>query len=323
MKSVTRVRALDERKRLAITFPRLVGYRYDMPAERLTATFSADSRLVLSTKEVPTLVEVDPIAGEKAVHRLDDLRERREQEVVFRIAKQTLDRYFRDADGGERPWLFPQILAIVRSWMAECVACKDNAFPQMLLLGELLHDASDRVYRSIVTGTSGEKRLIPILRAFDPLGTTEHVAFDTTKAVFTTNPDKCHLNYVPLDSNWEAKLAQSLEAMNEVISYAKNQGLNFTIPYTFEGSSANYLPDYIVRIQHGSTEFNLIVEVSGEAKKAKGAKVATAQALWVPAVNNSGQFGQWAFIEISDPWNAVNLLRENLARLQDAAMVGA
>jgi len=323
IKAVTRVRALEERKDLSITFPRLVGYRYDMPAERLTATFGGDSRVALSTKELPTLVEVDPIAGEKAIHRLDDLRERRQQEVIFRIAKLTLDRYFRDADGGERPWLFPQLLGIVRLWMAECVECKDNAFPQMLLLGELQHDAADRVYRSIVTGTAGVKRLIPILRPFDPIGTTEHVAFDTTKEVFATRPDKCQLNCVPLDSNWEAKLAQSLEGMDEVVSYAKNQGLNFMIPYTFEGSSANYLPDYIVRMRQNGDELFIVLEVSGEAKKAKGAKVATAQALWVPAVNNSGQFGRWTFIEISDPWNAVGLVRKHIAALGDPTPIRA
>ena len=37
--------------------------------------------------------------------------------------------------------------------------------------------------------------------------------------------------------------------------------------------------------------------------------VATARTLWVPAVNNHGGFGRWAFIEIDDPWNAGNLVR--------------
>jgi type III restriction enzyme len=31
----------------------------------------------------------------------------------------------------------------------------------------------------------------------------------------------------------------------------------------------------------------------------------------VPAINNHGGFGRWAFIEISDPWNAKNTI-ENL-----------
>jgi type III restriction enzyme len=26
--------------------------------------------------------------------------------------------------------------------------------------------------------------------------------------------------------------------------------------------------------------------------------------LWVPAVNNHGGFGRWAFVEVTDPWDA-------------------
>jgi hypothetical protein len=49
--------------------------------------------------------------------------------------------------------------------------------------------------------------------------------------------------------------------------------------------------------------------VTGEKKKDKAAKVATARNLWVPAVNNHGAFGRWAFIEIDDPSDAANLIR--------------
>jgi type III restriction enzyme len=112
--------------------------------------------------------------------------------------------------------------------------------------------------------------------------------------------------------------------MPEVACYVKNQGLNFTIPYTFEGSTANYVPDYIVRVHRGSgLEVRLILEVSGEAKKAKGAKVGTAEALWVPAVNNHGGFGAWSFLEITDPWDAVHGIRRHLAALPDVAPVEA
>ena len=54
---------------------------------------------------------------------------------------------------------------------------------------------------------------------------------------------------------------------------------------------------------------NLLLEVSGEARKDKAAKVATARNLWVPAINNHGGFGKWAFLEISDPWDAQNTIR--------------
>jgi type III restriction enzyme len=55
-----------------------------------------------------------------------------------------------------------------------------------------------------------------------------------------------------------------------------------------------------------------VLEVTGEKKKDKAAKVATARNLWIPAVNNHGAFGHWAFIEIDDPWDAENLIRSQL-----------
>jgi type III restriction enzyme len=101
--------------------------------------------------------------------------------------------------------------------------------------------------------------------------------------------------------------------MGEVAHYVKNQGLGLAIPYTLNNEERNYYPDYIVRIKDSGDDYlNLILEVSGEKKKDKEAKVATARTLWVPAVNNSGNYGRWAFLEINDPWNAMNAIREFL-----------
>ncbi len=92
--------------------------------------------------------------------------------------------------------------------------------------------------------------------------------------------------------------------------YAKNQGLNFTIPYTFEGQEHNYTPDFIVRVDDDQEDpLNLIVEVSGQKLKQKAAKVSTAHTLWVPAINNYGKYGRWSFVEISDPWDGENTIR--------------
>ena len=44
----------------------------------------------------------------------------------------------------------------------------------------------------------------------------------------------------------------------------------------------------------------MIIEVSGQELKDKAAKVATARTLWVPATNNHGGLGRWAFIEIDE-----------------------
>ena len=307
-----RVRALEDRIACEITFPRLLGYRFDFAGERLAAVFSEQSRQALSTADVPTRTENAPIVGETSIHTLDDLHKKREQEVAFLLAKLVLEKYFRDDAGNSKPWMFPQILSITRRWLSECVTCKDHTFPQMLLLIELAHDAADRIYKAIVASTHQEKILKPILRPYDPVGSTRYVDFDTTRNVYATREDKCHINFVVADTeSWEQKMAQTLEDMDEVICYVKNQNLGFTIPYTINGEEHNYVPDFIVRLDDGQgrdNPLNMIVEVSGEARKDKAAKVSTARDLWVEAINNHGGFGRWGFIEISDPWDARNTI---------------
>jgi type III restriction enzyme len=309
----TRVRAMESRIGCEITFPRLLGYRYDITGERLTATFTDESILTLSTAEIPTSTENAPIVGQSSFHTLDDLKRHRSNEVAFALAKLMLEKYFRDDDGNDKPWLFPQLLGIAKRWLAECVILKDNTFVQLLLLLEYAHDAADRIYKAIVASTDGTASLKPILRPFDSTGSTRYVDFDTTRPVFATREDKCHISHVVADTeSWEQKMAEALEDMPEVIRYVKNHNLSFNIPYTLNGEEKNYIPDFIACIDddHGPGDLlNLIVEVTGQKRKDKAAKVATARTLWVPAINNHGGFGRWAFVEVADPWDAQNLIR--------------
>ena len=325
----TRVRALESRIACEINFPRLLGYRYDLAGERITATFTEESKLSLSTADIPTKTENAPIVGESSIHTLDDLKRRRPNEVAFLLAKLTLEKYFRQDgekrtdrpkehkfDGEVQSWLFPQLLDIAKHWLAECVVLKDNTFPQLLLLIEFAHDASDRIYKAIVKASEGEAALKPILRPYDTVGSTSYVDFDTTRPVYATREDKCHVSHVVADTDsWEQKLAQTLEDMDEVVRYVKNHNLGFTIPYSLNGEAKNYTPDFIACIDdgHGPNDLlNLLIEVTGESKKDKAAKVSAARTLWVPAVNNQSGFGRWAFLEIDDPWDAMKTIRSLL-----------
>lgn len=311
----TRVRALDDRLDRIIRFPRVVGYKYDLPAEKWTAKFTTDSQMALSAQDLPTKVQVDPIVGESTIHTLDDLKKKRENEVAFCLSKRFIDKYYK-ADDLEIPWVFPKVLPIVKQWMKECLYCKDNAFPQMLLLATFSHNAADKIYHAIVRSTEGENRLKPLLRAYDSEGSTRYVDFDTIRSVYSTRADKCHISHVVADTEtWEQKMAQSLEDMDEVHSYVKNQNLGFTIPYILNGEEKLYFPDFIARIDDGHGRdnlLNLIIEVTGERKKEKIIKVEAAKTLWVPAINNHGGFGRWAFLEIADPWDAKNLIKISL-----------
>lgn len=326
-RNTTQVCTVEARQDALITFPRLSGYRYELAGETLQTQFTPACRLTLTPRQIPTVVENAPIVGESSIHRLDDLKQRRLNEVAFLLAKLVLEKYFRQDgepkterkaahrfDAEVKPWLFPQVLSIAKRWLAECLDIKDETFPQLLLLIELAHDAADRIYQAIVAADSGASTLKPILQPYNTVGDTSGLNFNTSRATYPTN-FKSHISHVVLDSGWEGQMAQALEYMNEVHSYVKNHHLDFRIPYTFEGQEHHYLPDFIARIDDGRGKedlLNLIIEVSGPPLPAKAAKTATIQNLWVPAVNNSGQFGRWAFVEVNDPYSAMQTVREYL-----------
>ncbi len=219
--------------RLRITFPRLLGYRYDLDGDGSPPGSPRTPSWALSDGRHPD--------GNRNVAYRRDHREahagrhqrRRLNEVAFLLAKLTLEKYFRDDEGHDKPWLFPQVLDIAKRWLAECVVLKDNTFPQLLLLVEFAHDASDRIYKAIVAANEDKPILKPILRPYDTIGSTRYVDFDTTRSVYATRADKCHFSHVVADTvSWEQKLAQTLEDMDEVVRYVRTttSASRFPIP---------------------------------------------------------------------------------------------
>jgi type III restriction enzyme len=309
----TRVRALEDRIACEMTFPRVTGYRFEFKGERVTHTFTKDSKMAISTADVPLRTEMSSIVGESNFNDLYGLKNIRLQRVDFELARLILEKYLRDGDGNLKPWLFPQLLSVVREWRETCLTCKDDMFPQVITLTALADQAAKKIYHSIVASTSEDKTLLPILRPYESFGSTRYVDFDTARDVYRASAEKSHVSHVVLDSNWEAKMAESLEDMPEVIRYVKNFQLGFTIPYTLDGQEKSYLPDYLIDIEdgHGAEDLlHLVLEVSGEARKDKAIKVETARNLWTPAINNHGGFGRWAFLEIVNPWDAKNTIRK-------------
>ena len=93
------------------------------------------------------------------------------------------------------------------------------------------------------------------------------------------------------------------EQHSAVLSYVKNQGLGFEIPYK-DGSTARvYVPDFIVKLDDGrgaDDPLYLVVEVKGYRRENVKLKSETVKTQWVPGVNNLGLYGRWAFEEFND-----------------------
>jgi type III restriction enzyme len=322
----TRVRAIEDRAaHCEIEFPRVVGYRWDTPDDHLTPDFTEESRIVLDSRHIPTRTEMAAVVGETEEHRLDYFEAMRAQQVAFMLAKRLLDKRFRTPpaeDGqpeGERPWLFPRLVEITKAWLADPsqVVLKDDAFPGLLAMHQNADEAVEKLHQAFIVSQGPEARLTPILSPADPIGSTRYVDFDTTKDVYLTDSGRCHVSHVACDSEWESTLAGKLEHMPAVHSYVKNQGLGFTVAYTIDGQQRSYIPDFIVRVDDGfgpADLLSLVVEVSGQRRKDKDAKTATMRNLWVPAVNNWGRLGRWAFVEVTDPWEAAGLIELAVSR---------
>ena len=253
---------LSARPHLEIAFPRVIGYRYEVPPAALQAEFGPEHRLTLKTSDMPTVTENAPIVGESAELTLDRAKLLRPQEVAYKLAAAVLAKHY-----PHQIWLLPQLVGIVRRWLDGSVKYGDETFPGLLLFAANTERAGDKIAKAISQASGGADRLRANLPDAGAVGTTAGVSYDTLKPTWKTDPAKSHLNLVPIDSNWEAKVAGRIERMAEVRAYVKNQNLGFRVPYTHDGRPGNYHPDLILKVDDGRGDadlLNLIVEVSGQ-----------------------------------------------------------
>ncbi len=307
-RKVTAVKALKEREALEITFPRVQGYRVVMPRERLVAEFNDDSTFVLTPDEVgPTDTRIEGIVGAGINIGPDHLREARYSTIVFELVSHMLKTSWRDAQI-ERPGphLFMDLKRIAREWIDKHLQCEGGAQPAQMLDPRLLERASQRITSAITRKMIGETGIAAILDPYNPQGSTRNVNFNTTKTeLWKTSPDRCHVNWVVLDSGWEAELCRVAEKHPQVRSYVKNHALGFEVPYQCGSANRLYRPDFIVRVEDGHGEedlLNLIVEIKGYRGEDAKDKRNTVETLWLPSINRTGSHGRWAFAEFTSAY---------------------
>jgi type III restriction enzyme len=213
--------------------------------------------------------------------------------------------HWRDANGEPKLHLFGQLKRIAREWLDVHLVCKGGTYPAQLLYRDLAEMACQRITRGIVEKMKDEARPIRVtLDPYNPEGSTSHVNFNSSKRTrYQTDPRKCHVNWVICDSDWEAEFCRIAESHPRVRAYVKNQGLGLEVPYQHGSEARRYLPDFIVLVDDGRGEddlLHLVVEIKGYRKEDAKEKKATMDAYWVPGVNNLGTYGRWAFAELTE-----------------------
>ncbi|WP_413936111.1 BPTD_3080 family restriction endonuclease [Nitrospira sp. BLG_1] len=294
-----------ERDALEITFPRVEGYRVELPEERLTAKFNEDSILELTPDLVgPSKTKNAGIIGEAVDLDLEHLEDMRPSTVLFHVAKRLL--YTKWRDPGEEPklHLFGQLKRITKEWIDTCLVCKGGTYPAQLMYQELADMASERITAGITRSLVGKRPIKALLDAYNPTGSTRHVNFNTSRRDrWETDATRSHINWVILDSDWEGEFCRVAEAHPKVRAYVKNHNLGLEVPYRYGSETRRYRPDFIVLVDdgHGDEDLlHLIVEIKGYRREDAKEKKATMENYWVPGVNNLGTYGRWSFAEFTE-----------------------
>lgn len=302
----THVKAVrPERDALAIEFPRVQGYRVELPEERLTAEFNDDSELELTPELTgPSDTLVSGIIGESINLNLLHTGDLRKSTLLFHLTQRLLYNHWRDPDETAKLHLFNPLKRIVQQWLDTRLVCKGGTYPAQLMYQELADRACVRITAAITRSLEGSRPIKAVLDPYNPTGSSQQVSFNTSKTdLWETAVDRCPINWVVLDSDWEAEFCRVAEKHPQVHAYVKNHSLGLEVPYRYGSETRQYRPDFIVQVDdgHGAEDLlNLIVEIKGYRREDAKDKKATMENYWIPGVNNLKTYGRWAFAELTE-----------------------
>ena len=311
-RETVQVRAITpDRDASEIRFPRVQGYRIELPEEHVDAEFNDDSTLELTPEIVgPSITHNAGIIGEGVDLSLKHLKDLRRSTLLLHLTKALLEKHWRDPDQAPKYHLFGQLKRITRRWLDDHLVCKGGTYPAQLMYQELADRACDRINSGIVKRHLRDRAVKVVLDPYNPAGSTIHVNFTTSKQIrWETDPRRCHINWVVCDSDWEAEFCRVVESHPRVRAYVKNQGLGLEVPYRSGSDARTYLPDFIVLVDDGNGEddlLRLIVEIKGFRREDAKEKKATMETYWVPGVNRLGAYGRWAFAEFTDVYTILD-----------------
>jgi type III restriction enzyme len=296
-----------ERNALEIRFPRVQGYRVVLPDAQLGAVFNDDSTYRLSPEEIgPTINRQEGIIGAGVDLTLAHTQDMRQATLLMHLTRHLLFTRFRDPGEPPKLHLFGQLKRIVKQWLEQHLVCVGGTYPAQLCYLQLADRACERIHQAInrAAVAQGQSHIQALLDPYNPTGSTAHVNFTTSKTErWAASASHCHLNWLIMDSDWEAEFCRAAEAHPQVRAYVKNHNLGFEVPYLVGAETHRYRPDFILRVDdgHGPDDLlNLVVEIKGYRGEDAKDKKAAMETRWLPGVNNARQYGRWAFAEFTD-----------------------
>ena len=300
-KPKTQIESLRERAALRIAWPNIARF------DRIWKT-----KLTLDVEKVPTLTlraentrlraDLAPVLDGKTdltkcteidLEKLD--KKLRLQTIVFQAAGQVFDMTKAAwKNEGTKYALLGQLIRLVDKFLKSDHGIRiepplyytDDLRRRILMM--LSMNKIVQHIASYIKSTQAEQ-VIPVYDTNRRIrSTADMMTWFTTKPAVLTQ--KSQVSHVVCDSGWEDTEAYVLEKNEHVVSYAKNDHLGFKVLYTTsEGVIRNYFPDFLIRLDNGTT---LVLETKGQ-KNEDVEKKQQALEEWIRVVNETGKFGRW------------------------------
>ena len=318
-----RVRAVSpDRDHLEIRFPRVQGYRVELPKEHLDVHFTPDSAFMLTPDRTgPSETRNSGIIGESVDLTFEHLENARRSTIVYELTLRLLTTKWKDAGGEMKRHLFGNLKRIVSKWLDTQLTCVGGTYPAQVLYPDIADDVCERITNAIVSSEIGTRPVKAILDPYTPTGSTRQVNFTTSRPLrWETDPTRSHVNYAVCDSTWELEFCRVAERHPAVRRWARNLNLGLEIPYQSGGVAKRYIPDFVLLLEDGNGPddlLHLLVEVKGYRRDDVAQKSAAVNHQWVPGVNNLKSFGRWAFVELDQKYTMESELTSKMESLVD------
>lgn len=275
----------------------------------------------ITPKETPPTVTVKPVVGGQPEDVLTLERFRAEYPLLrskFILARDLFEVVSAEVDGVLTGPTFEEVLQFVTKWVDERVEAIGDSGPQdiaiyywMLKARNILENAIREAPTASIT--------IPIFGEPRMLKTTAVPEFKWTAV--TAEGRKCEWNLVPCHTDLEAELSRFLDGAKDVIKYAKNERLGFSITYYENGRPRQYFPDFAALVKDEAGEAWWLIETKGEIRPNTELKKEAAD-LWCERMSRSGQ-DRWGHLFVQQRAFDRALKKEVSSFQQLATEVGA
>lgn len=252
----------------------------------------------LNAEVAPSLTGFANLAMASEIDLEQALEDFRLQNLIFRGARKL---YLQNADSfsGDKQFLAIQLIRIVEQFLNSDKLHIPSIWHQDPMRKQILFALNmDTVVGHVnrFVRLQNTEKLEAVFDELQPIGSTSRMrSWLTTKPCQATA--RSQISHVVYDSTWEKAVADLCEKVPQVVAWAKNDHLDFVIRYLWRGSSRNFVPDYLIRLNNGKT---LVLEVKGIDDERNRMKRA-AMAVWIKTVNEQGGFGQWCFDVVFEP----------------------